>query len=428
VKQEGRPPLVQRAQEELLRLGRRGPFEWRPSAVNDSGRLTGLDKEHVYKLVFHEHDQTAHLRALSLEGEYELLRSCRGLDGVPSVLELHRLAEADMLVMHRVDGKPLAHSNPGILGRLIVYARLVRIVHSLARRGISHNDIHAGHVLVGPDLRVHLIDFDQATRAPYWTCVLRGLFGRRSRGATFGSVLTMLGEGINRQVRSAVARVVARMKARMARDGTSLPVLPENASPELTKMWKAWRIAQFSAASAPGRRTAYYSVDFEGMHLPGEREWQPRWDLLRQVTDFHGKRVLELGCNMGLLSTYLQRYGGARATLGIDIEKDILEAASLVAAAHGVAPNFARIDLDSSSPWESQLAAFEPDVVFALNVINWVEDKPRLLRFLAQHPVVVIEGHEPFEIERERLAFAGFSSISHIATSERGRPVIVCRR
>ena len=68
------------------------------------------------------------------------------------------------------------------------------------------------------------------------------------------------------------------------------------------------------------------------------------------------------------------------------------------------------------------------EIVFALNVLNWVQDKDRLLDFLANFSVVVFEGHDSFDIEKERFASRGFSDIQLVSVSERNRPLIVFKK
>ena len=190
------------------------------------------------------------------------------------------------------------------------------------------------------------------------------------------------------------------------------------------RMWEAWNLAESSDASAPGCRLAYYTMEFEGVRLPGERDWAARWVSLRAASDFAGKRVVELGCNLGLLSCHLLKEGGANAALGLDHDPAILTGANLVASALEVKPAFVVADFDGQACWEDDIVEFRPDIIFALNVLNWVRDKERFLRALALARELVFEGHDTFEIERTRLASVGFTHIRQLETTERARPLI----
>jgi hypothetical protein len=202
-----------------------------------------------------------------------------------------------------------------------------------------------------------------------------------------------------------------------------LPVLLEGASSNLRYFLDAWRIAQLSDASSPNQKVAYYSFNFEGHHFPGERKWEDRWKVLRLITNYEGKRILELGCNMSFLSCFLLKEERA-----VDMDADVLEAANLVSSALGVKPSYKQQNFDSPDNWEDKLRDFKPDIVFALNVLNWVQDKERLLKFLGCFNEVVFEGHDDYETEKNRFLLHGFKEIRLVSKSERNRPVIHCRK
>jgi len=137
---------------------------------------------------------------------------------------------------------------------------------------------------------------------------------------------------------------------------------------------------------------------------------------------------LELGCNMALLSTFLLRYEKAKAALAVDVSGKILEAAEQIGLAFGVKPSLKLQDFDAPKDWETELADFNPDIVVALNVLNWVQDKKRFLNFLGQFHEVIFEGHDSFEVESEKLSDVGFKRINIIGTTERNRQVLHCRK
>ncbi len=119
-----------------------------------------------------------------------------------------------------------------------------------------------------------------------------------------------------------------------------LPAINDDADPKLKKLLDAWRLAQKSNASAPALPLAYYAIDFEGYHFPGERPWNERWNRLKSLSDYSGKTILELGCNMGLLSIHLLKEAGAAKCIGIDHDKKILESAKLISEVFEVNPQF----------------------------------------------------------------------------------------
>jgi SAM-dependent methyltransferase len=300
----------------------------------------------------------------------------------------------------------------------------------LAWRGVSHDDLRPENILLDRAGGIHLIDFDQASSGAFAGCLARSLLGLRlARGPVSNSMWAPLRERVQTSLPPAALRLLkrARLGRRRARVAALAP-LPPDAGPARRELHAAWRLAAASGASAPGAALAYHELEWQGLLLPGERPWAERWQSLRGITRYRGRRVLELGCNLGLLSTFLLKDAGAAAALAVDRNPLILEAAARAAAVYGVAPSFRALDLDRDPDWEALLAAFRPDVVFALSLFRWVRDQPRLLAFLGRCDELIYEGHDSARTEWRRLRQAGFGAIDLVGTSERGRALLHCRR
>lgn len=183
----------------------------------------------------------------------------------------------------------------------------------------------------------------------------------------------------------------------------------------------AWRLAATSMGSV------YYSLPVPDGELPGDRPWPPRWEQLEGAFDFRGRRVLELGSNLGLLSIFAL-LAGAEAATACDRDAVVLRAGQITASCFGVFPAFVHCDLTHSDDWETRLLRHEPDVACLLNVFHWVEDKQRLIRFLAHFDELITEEHDSAGAARRRLRAAGFENVSVVAESEIGRPILVARR
>jgi len=193
----------------------------------------------------------------------------------------------------------------------------------------------------------------------------------------------------------------------------------------LETLAEAWSIASRSDASAPGADIAYYSIDIAGINFPGERPWILRWERIRKSVDFKGKRLLELGCNMGLLSIHA-KLSGAESCLGIDVDKDVLHAAGLAARAFGTDVDYRQYNLADSFPWEGELSGF--DIVSALSVLHWIEDKQRVWSFISKHKELLYEGHESDAEAEGNLQKAGFTHIVRLGTTERNRQMFYASR
>jgi hypothetical protein len=366
-------------------------------------------------------------RRQDARGEFDLLRRCRGLPGVPEALEVIEDGHQQILVLQRVPGRPLSSVELGWPGFARVMLALLRLVWALARRGVRHNDLRPENVLVAQGGRVYLVDFDQASTGGLAECLLAGLGLPVGDAPVCNGLLAPLRERLQARLSPRLVRALRGRRLRPA-PACGLPPLPADAGAAVRALHDAWGIAADANASSPGRAIAYYELEFDGLRLPGERPWAARWRSLRHVTTYTGRRVLELGCNMALLSTFLLREAGAAAALAVDHDRAILEAAAKVAQAFGVAPAFRQVDFDRDRGWEDELTAFAPDVVVALSVLHWVRDKARFLAFLARFDEVIFEGHDSSRIERARLRQAGFTEIALVDTSERGRPILLPRK
>jgi serine/threonine protein kinase len=360
-------------------------------------------------------------------GEFELLRRCRGLAGVPEALGLVEDGDQEILILRRVPGRSLSGLELGWFQFARVMLRLIRVVWAIARRGVRHNDLRPENILVAPDGRVHLVDFDQASRGSLVECLLASLGLSVGDAPVCNGLLAPLRERIQARLSPRLVRALRGRRLRHAPTG-ALPPLPLGAGAAVVALHEAWRIAAAAEASSPGRAVAYHELEFEGLCFPGERPWAPRWRVLRHVTSYRDRRVLELGCNMALLSTFALKEAGAAAALAVDRDPAILAAAAKVALALGVPPQFRQIDFDRDPGWEDELQAFAPDIVVALSVLHWVQDQARFLAFLSRFDEVIFEGHDSSRTERGRLRQAGFTAIDLVDTSERGRPILLARK
>jgi tRNA A-37 threonylcarbamoyl transferase component Bud32 len=396
----------------------------------DPGRRTYVHNGRLYKVVHRGREATAHLRKQSLRGEYQILRRLDGVRGVPQNPALvseeafgcvhYEHINASVLSMHTLQ------SNAGP-----ILAQVAQILTDISCRGVVHNDVTLRNLLIDMTGHVTLTDFDQSRQVrPAKAFFLNFAATAHPMKPPFGTFKSlakeMASDFVLRPIKSVYRRTHQSLKNHRAH--ARLPQLDSTASHRLKSLYNAWVLALESDANSPGRPVAYYELCEHGHTFPGERPWKDRWETFRSVTDFRGKRVLELGCNLSLLSCFLLRERRASAALCIDADATILAAAHLVADAYSVSPAYRQVDFDGPEDWESELLGFEADVVFALSVLNWIEDKPRFLDFLAKFDEVIFEGHDPFEVERERFTLRGFTEVELVGVSVRDRPVLRCTR
>ncbi|CAN5857428.1 hypothetical protein BH20PSE1_BH20PSE1_13660 [soil metagenome] len=397
----------------------------------DRGRRTYLRSGRIYKIMYKALEETRARRALSLSGECEVLKKLQDVHGVPRNCAYCATSTVEILSYDFIEGQPLSKVLLTNIQRLLVLHKIAVVLTQISRQGIAHNDILMRNVLVNGAGSVALIDFDQSMETSPAKALLANFTGvTLGMNKSYGSFSTVAKHLFLDSLPSPVSDAIrqARKKIKYFFANTPLPRIPKTAAPKLHKLHEAWSIALQSDANSPGVPICYYELWEDNYRLPGERPWAERWAAFRSLTDYKNKRVLELGCNLSLLSCFLLKEAGAQDALCVDADARILAAAQFVADAYGVAPLYRRVNVDAPQDWESQLLSFRPDVVFALSVFNWVRDQSRLLRFLSNFNELIFEGHELFEVERGRFLQVGFKEIKQVATSERNRPVMVCRK
>ncbi len=167
---------------------------------------------------------------------------------------------------------------------------------------------------------------------------------------------------------------------------------------------------------------AYYSLEIAGQRIGGERPWETRWALIKPALDFEGKKILELGCNMAICSQYLLTFAHAKAAVGVELPSrhSTIRAAKKLQQAFHNKDNFelALIDLNKD-PYEEQLG-YDYDVAICMSILKWVDDKERLLSYLAHFKQVIFEWHDLDEIEINRFKRHGFTEIIYLGKTQIG--------
>jgi predicted Ser/Thr protein kinase/SAM-dependent methyltransferase len=352
-------------------------------------------------------------RRNTLMVESVILDCLHDVDQVPKVECIVECeGEFAALVMELFEGEPLSTvQSVSPLVKISLLVQLTALCHRLSLRGVCHGDIRPQNILLDSKGRLFLLDFDQALSGlRYWQAMWLNTVG----SAGFGDEMTVHGS-----IRTIGRSLSKRWSLRHQRQ---MPSGRRVTTPAGRLLRHAWTIAIDSDANAPGDRVAYYSFDHEGLHFGGERSWADRWRVLSQIADYEGRRVLELGCNMGLLSSFLLKHGKAASVLGIDHDLEIVASAKLVGSALGVSPELQVKDLEQRGVGQ-ELLSFKPDIVFCLNVWNWVSWKGELEEILHAAPEVVYEGHDSVDVEKERLEAFGLR-VDVVTTTERGRPLL----
>lgn len=275
-----------------------------------------------------------------------------------------------------------------------VLLQLTSRLAELNRRGVQHRDVRAENVLVGDDGAVRLLDFDQA-RATAAADDFGNEWATEAVCCGFGGLLGQLG-----------------WRASFLRTAGALGF--------------AWELGRFSSANSPGKHSCYYDWRWGGFALPGERPWYQRWDLLRPVFEHRAPRggFLELGCNLGLLSTHASVAGWQAR--GVDHNALAVTAAGEIARALGVAAQFQTGNL--CDPALFAALGDDHDLVSALSVVHWLPDPAPVEAFLRRQRRLLFEGHRAIHEEISYLHSLGYEQVELLGYSERLRPLFYATR
>ena len=373
-------------------------------------------------------------RLNSLEDEFLIMKGLKSLASTPKPISYKRIDGWEILKMTKIPALPIFDPTFGQPRENFKdFLNIMRFAWSINKLGYSHGDYHFQNIGKNLENSLSVFDFDQASVGNPLHCMMRDFLGIGSHArftdislikrARKVQIIWPLFAVFSRLRQMAVKLVRTLQKKR----GASLVAQqPLNARTALSKdnslmqLAEAWKIAAKSNASSPGLLIAYYSLDVSGINFPGERPWLQRWESIQGRINFKDKKFLELGCNLGLLSTHA-KLSGASACLGIDIDSNIVKAASLVSKAFDMDVSFQQLSLDDSRAWENEIDGY--DIVSALSVIHWVKDKKRAWSFLGKHKEIIYEGHESDIEAQENLKKVGFTKIYSFSQSERGRQV-----
>jgi hypothetical protein len=274
-------------------------------------------------------------------------------------------------------------------------------------------------VVVCKDNEIQLIDFDRAKLGSLLTVSIADWLGVMRSGLSENPYWKLFAYTFYPKTRSAGVR--ARNKL-----GIKRRMMPTNPTePDLQALQSAWARAEKSEANAPKQQVAYYSLTYKNWHFLGERPWYLRWEAIRNHVEFDRKRVIELGCNMGLFSIYSKLHG-AKTAKGVDRDPIIVEVAKQIASVMKIDADFKVVDLLADKDWEQSLQG--GDMVVAMSLIHWLPKKERVLKFIGSHNEVIFEGHNSLDVELARLRSHGFGNLKVLTETERGRHVIYGRK
>jgi len=130
----------------------------------DFARRTYEQDGYLYKIVLRDYESTQHLRRQTLAGEYDVVRGCSDIPGIPLAVEYREVCGMEYVRFQYLAARSLMDLGSSAVRRTTITWRLIPILFGLSSRGVVHNDLRADNILVGDEGNVFLVDFDQAIR------------------------------------------------------------------------------------------------------------------------------------------------------------------------------------------------------------------------------------------------------------------------
>jgi SAM-dependent methyltransferase len=178
------------------------------------------------------------------------------------------------------------------------------------------------------------------------------------------------------------------------------------------------KLEEAFSLNTSGNGKCYYGANLGGVTYIGERDWDVRWNLVKDCINFNNKNVIEIGCNMGIFINYLKKFRNINKAVGVDQpddlliktnKKDTIKAAKLLTQGLCLQENdinYVQIDLNKEN-YENSLGT-DFDIAIAMSIYKWIDDKDRFLTYLSNFKTVLYEGHDSDDVEIERFKQKGF--------------------
>lgn len=181
---------------------------------------------------------------------------------------------------------------------------------------------------------------------------------------------------------------------------------------------------------------SHQTIEFpDGFVLKGGRD-QSRIDMFDLPLNLEDTTVLDIGCNIGAVTTECKRRN-AKRVVGLDKDKNLIKCAIEIARILGLEVEYRTFDVTSEEICE------QFDYVFFLNVFHHLDEKAKIKilrnvdkitmkRLFFEGPIegdIVSERH--LTVEDYFSYFRGFTTFTHVTLagySDFHRPILLCER
>lgn len=201
----------------------------------------------------------------------------------------------------------------------------------------------------------------------------------------------------------------------------SIPLYPLiDEEVDMQKLRHFWDTSSFTWG-----RSHYYALEINDEVFQGLRPWEFRWNLYNQDKIFAGKKVIDLGANIGIPSIYIKKYGQASQVFAVEKDPEALSQLKQLQEIFNVTIPCYNLNFDHDD--YEKILGCNYDIALCASTFHWIADskKERFLHYLSHFNQVLYEGHEPLPAEMRRFRNIGFKHCRILGQSDFNRWIIL---
>jgi SAM-dependent methyltransferase len=169
----------------------------------------------------------------------------------------------------------------------------------------------------------------------------------------------------------------------------------------------------------------YYTLEINGEIFQGLRPWKFRWELYNKDQIFEGKKVIDLGSNIGIPSIFIKKYGQASLVFAVEKDPEALSQQKQLQEIFNVDIICYNLNFDHDD--YEKILGYDYDIALCASTFHWIANskKERFLHYLSYFNQVLYEGHESLPTEMHRFRNIGFKHCKVLGQSDYNRWIIL---
>ena len=143
----------------------------------------------------------------------------------------------------------------------------------------------------------------------------------------------------------------------------------------------------------------YYNIKINDINFEGDREFYPRW---QEITNFNfeGKKILDIGSNIGLIGIFLIHFKGAESVTFLEHDSASCQIIKKLSESLGIKNKIKVINKDFNKINLERTLGINYDKVIMLSSFKYFDDKPKAMNYFNNFNSILFDGDDP-EYEEE---------------------------